>query len=51
MLILGMINATRKLTNVKNVCRRSEGIANFSTFMMVSGTLDELDVAASPENP
>ena len=42
MLILGMINATRKLTNVKNVCRRSEGIASFSTFTMVSGTFERV---------
>jgi len=40
-----------QLTNVKNVCRRSKGIASFSTLAMVSGTLDELDAAASPENP
>jgi len=39
-LILGVINANRKLTNVKNVFRCSEGIESFSTFVMVSGTFE-----------
>jgi len=46
-----LVEDSTPIPKLKNDCRRSEDIASFATFAMVSEVLNELGAVVSPENP